>query len=374
MKPQYNFGLSQEDVVTEIKGLDLTNGDSLLCIAGGGEIPLTIAGLYDVNIVAVDYSENQLRLCRLKQVAANRLEPTRAAGFLGYIHEQGIQREHIFLKEISPFLEKDDVGFWMNSIEIIRMGVIHAGKFEQFIAKASLPARWVIGKKNLGRLFDCHSIPEQEILFDRHIAGLLLKLIFVTAFHPRIYKNRGIDAAGMQHRKTENIGNFFFNRFRSFCCSTPARENFLLQYVFFRRAIFPEALPAYLKNPTHAVFLRNNHRISFVRSTLEKFLAEARPGQFNKILLSNVSDWMPFAMMEQVFGQLQEKTTPGARMVFRHIYAEPPIGEAALFLKKDYQLGNELIKTDRFPFSSVVPIRHVNHRSENEICPDTQKP
>ena len=361
MKPLYNFGLSQEDVLTEIKGLDLIDGDSLLCIAGAGEIPLNIAALFNVRVVAVDSSENQLRLCRIKQMAATRFGPSQPEGFLGYVPENENQRERIFKQEIAPFLGKDDLGFWRANIEVIRKGVIHAGKFEKFIAKASRPARWVIGKKNLTRLFECSSIMEQETIFDRDIAGVLLKMVFQTAFHPRIYKNRGIDATGMQHREKENIGNFFFNRFRNFCCSTPARENFLLQYIFFQQSIYSDALPEYLQNSTRATFLRNNFQISFVRSTMENFLAEVKPGQFNKIQLSNISDWMPFASMEQVFRRLQEKTSPGARIVLRHIYAEPPIGGSALFLKKDRRLGKELIKSDRFPFSSVIPINHIKH-------------
>ena len=361
MKTPYKFGLSQEDILTEIRGLDLKDGDSLLCIAGAGEVPLSVAALRHVGVVAVDSSESQLRLCRFKQLSATRLGPDLAAGFLGYGPDDENRRERLYKEEIAPFLVMDDRDFWKTYINVIRQGVIHAGKFEQFIAKASRPARWVIGNKNFTRLFGCSSIAEQEAVFDRYISGALLKLVFRSAFHPRIYKNRGIDEAGMQHRVVSNIGDFFFNRFRSFCCSTPARENFMLQYIFFRQSIFPEALPEYLKKENHAVFLQNSRRISFMQTTMETFLAGIKTGQFNKIQLSNISDWMPFSAMEQVFRYLQEKTTPGSRMVLRHIYSEPRIGNGAGFLAKDHQMGEELIKTDRFPFSSVVPIEHIIH-------------
>jgi S-adenosylmethionine-diacylglycerol 3-amino-3-carboxypropyl transferase len=361
MKPLYNFGLSQEDPFTEIKGLDLADGDSLLCIAGAGDVPLCIAALKNVSIVAVDNSEDQLRLCRIKQQSAIILEPRVAAGFLGYTKMAGKRREIIFKNKIAHSIIKEDLDYWRKNSKAIRKGVIHAGKFEQFISKASLPARLIIGKKNFYRLFECNTIKEQEAVFDRFFARILLKIIFKAVFHPRIYKNRGIDEAGMLHHSTGNIGNFFFNRFRNFCCSTLAHDNFLLQYVFFRQSLFPGALPEYLKIENHETFLQNQRQILFVSSKIEHVLSQAQPRRFNKILLSNIGDWMSKDSMARLLMDIQGKTQSGSRVIMRHIYLEHPIPTSTPFLKPDRNLGEELIKSDRFPFSSVVPIQHIKH-------------
>ena len=311
--------------------------------------------------MAVDASGNQIRLCRLKHNAAILVDPPDAAGFLGYTKMSCARREKLFNQEIAHSLKQEEIDFWRKNISVISRGVIHAGKFEQFIKKAAFPALLIIGKRNFFRLFDCNSISEQEKVFDRFFAGILLKTIFQTAFHPSIYKNRGINAAGMQHRSQGNIGDFFFCRFRNFCCSTPARDNFLLQYVFFRQSLFPGVLPEYLKDETRETFLRNQNQIRFVTSTMENFVAQAKPGQFNKIQLSNIGDWMPKETMAGLFSQIQEKTRPGDRIVLRYIYLEHPMPVSAPFLKSDHKSGEELIKTDRFPFSSIVPIQHISH-------------
>jgi S-adenosylmethionine:diacylglycerol 3-amino-3-carboxypropyl transferase len=361
MIPPYNFGLSQEDPLTEIRGLDLRDGDSLLCIAGAGEVPLNISAMKDVSIVAVDSSENQLRLSRIKQKAANRLELPDAIGFLGYIKMPEREREKLFNREIVPCLFYEDLCFWRKNMDIIRNGVIHAGKFEQFIKKAALPALLLIGKRNFNRLFECNSIEEQEQVFDRYFARFLLKSTFKLAFHPRIYTNRGIVASGLQHYKGGNIGDFFFDRFRSFCCSTPARNNFLLQYIFFQRALFPGALPEYLKQENRETFLRNRHHISFVSSKMEDILSGMHPGTFNKIQLSNIGDWLSKETMSGLFKQIQEKTLPGSRVILRYIYCDHAVTQSAPLLIPDHRLGNELNKTDRFPFTSIVPIQHIHH-------------
>ena len=361
MAALYNFGLSQEDPLTEIKGMDLTDGDSLLCIAGAGDFPLSVTALKNVTIVAVDVSANQLYLCRLKQQAATLPDPGVAAGFMGYTVMNSKTRRKLFHQKIAPFLPGEDVAFWQKNIRTIGRGVIHEGKFERFIGKASMPARMIIGKRNFSRLFECNSTKEQEEVFDRYFANRLLKIVFKTVFHPGIYQNRGIDSAGMQHRQEGNIGDFFFGRFRSFCCSTPARDNFLLQYVFFRKSLFPSAIPEYLKPENHAVFLRNQHQVSYVPCTMESFLSQVQPGQFNKIQLSNIGDWMHKEAMAGLFNLIQEKTNPGSRVVLRFIYLDHPVPETVSFLKPDHESGKELLRTDRFPFSSVVPIKHVKH-------------
>jgi S-adenosylmethionine:diacylglycerol 3-amino-3-carboxypropyl transferase len=126
--------------------------------------------------------------------------------------------------------------------------------------------------------------------------------------------------------------------------------------MFFRKSLFPGALPEYLKPENHEAFLQRQHHISFVPSSMENMLAQALPGQFNKVLLSNIGDWMSREEMAKLFTQIQEKTNPGSRMVLRYIYLDHPVPESASFLKPDHGFGMELIKTDRFPFSSIVPI------------------
>ena len=95
MEGLYNYGISQEDVLTEYKALDLQPGDSLLCIASAGEIPLNIAALCNLNIIAVDTSIYQLRLCRIKREASIHLESINAAFFLGYMQMKETEREYL---------------------------------------------------------------------------------------------------------------------------------------------------------------------------------------------------------------------------------------------------------------------------------------
>ena len=83
MKFLYDFGISQDDPLVEGFGLDL-EGSNLLCIASGGEIPLSLLAKHETKITAIDISVNQIRLCRLKLASVLALDPNEAAPFLGF--------------------------------------------------------------------------------------------------------------------------------------------------------------------------------------------------------------------------------------------------------------------------------------------------
>ena len=352
----YNYGISQEDALTECQALNLTDGDSLLCIASAGEIPLNIAALNDAKIVASDISASQIMLCRLKQTAALKYDLVTAASFLGYMSMEESKREQIFREEISQFLPEHDREFWIKNPEAVKKGVINSGRFEKYMQKVTVIGRFIAGKKNLYSLFDCDSIEKQKEVFDKKISGLFVNGLFRVAFHPWIYKNRGIDPAGLTHSGARNIGEFFFQRFRSFCCNTLSRKNYFLQYTFFNEVLFPEALPEFLQPDFHEKFIRNISNIEYTETSIEKILEAGETGKFNKIHISNIGDWMSKESMADIFTLVRDKTTPGARAVMRYIHLNHKIPGNLPELVADYELGNTLALKDRYPFYSVVPI------------------
>lgn len=358
MEEIYNYGISQEDALTEIRALQLKHEDSLLCIASAGEVPLNIAALLDLKIVAADVSVNQIRLCRIKQLAATLPDSSKSAAFLGYMEMDPEERTQFFISEIMPLLTQEEIWFWQHNSDAIARGVINAARFEKYMQKVSGIGQLLVGKKNLNRLFECDTIEEQQTVFDSRINGLMARTIFSLAFHPWIYKNRGIDPAGLTHSGARNIAEFFFNRFRNFCCNTLARQNYYLQYTFFGKVLFPEALPEFLQPCNYERLTRNAPNIQYTVKNIEEVLAASETGRFDKIHLSNIGDWQPVEAMNQLFGLISAKTAPGARIAMRYIHLHHPVPEGITNLVADYSLGRSLELTDRYPFYSIVPITH----------------
>jgi S-adenosylmethionine:diacylglycerol 3-amino-3-carboxypropyl transferase len=352
----YNYGISQEDALTEYHALKLTENDSLLCIASAGEIPLNIAALGDVRIIASDISAGQIRLCRLKQAAALSSDTMEAASFLGYMSMEENKREEIFRDKISQHLPEDDKEFWLKNLNAVKTGSVNNGRFEQYMLKVTGIGRFIVGKKNLYSLFECNSIEEQKEVFDKKINGLIVNGLFRIAFHPWIYKNRGIDPAGLTHSGARNIGEFFFQRFRNFCCNTLSRENYFLQHTFFNRILFQEALPEFLQPNYRNRFIKNVENIEYAETTIEKILEKEDRGRFNKIHISNIGDWMSKESMVDIFRIIRDKTMPGARVIMRYIHLNHKIPGFVPELIAEYDMGEDLVLKDRYPFYSIVPI------------------
>src|SRR5437588_7063013 len=107
MKPLFDFGISQEDAFSEQRILEVRTGDKILCIASGGEIPLNLLCMnQDILVEAIDISEYQLALCRLKLLSALYIDPSLNTGFLGYSAMAKKIRREIFDSIIMPLLGK----------------------------------------------------------------------------------------------------------------------------------------------------------------------------------------------------------------------------------------------------------------------------
>jgi S-adenosylmethionine-diacylglycerol 3-amino-3-carboxypropyl transferase len=354
MVPIYNYGLSQEDALTELAALDVRPGDRLLAVASGGEMPLNLLALRDVRIVAVDVAPAQLSLARLKQAACLGLEPSEAAAFLGFTGAPAGFRRRLF-DRVSAGLDDGDRRFWNANMSALEAGPIRAGRFETFLGKVRFASLAVVKRKRLRDLFELGSPEERREFFDRFLGTPLLRGLFKLAFHPRVYRKRGIAAQGLIHGRPDGASGFFYGRFKDFCTATSPRRNYYLQFCFFGRVLFPEALPEYLTEEGTRRLRDRRDGIEWRLSSFEAALETAQPGAFNKFHLSNIGDWMSRREFAAVLASVAAKSGPSGRAAVRHIHLDHPVPEELRGrLARDDRRGEDLMRLDRFPFYRLV--------------------
>ncbi len=358
MKYLFDFGISQEDPLTESQVLDIHPGDRVLSIASGGEIPLGLHALHPgAEVVAVDTSMNQIMLCKLKWRSATAIPFPENGGFLGYTPMKEELRNIMYREKVRPFLDGSDRIFWDNRIDIIKNGVVNAGRFETYVKKLRGIARLTLGQKHIEGLINCREPEEQVRYFDLHIATRRsLKWIFRLAFHPAVYRSRGLEPDALQHARTDT-GSVFFGRFRDFCTATPARANYFLQYFLVGMCLTAEALPVYLKSLPEMGDTMIDYSKFFKNTSLEEELASHPPGTFNKIHLSNIVDWMEDQAISRLIGLFSAQCGPGSRICSRHLHRDP--WKTNLVATQGWSMENlNLYKVDRFPFYHIVLIKN----------------
>lgn len=354
----YDFGLSQDDPSSELRALELEMGDRVLCIASAGEVPLEFLVKSDesVTIDAIDISEPQLYLSNLKLQASRLLDGKEAAAFLGYQPAGKSDRDKWFRQLVND-LPENEAEFWQEHPSILKKGPVHLGRYETYISLFAPLGRFLLGgRKRMLGLFECTSIEEQKKYFDHELRSGFLRGLFKIMFSRKLYKSGGISEKGLIHMGEESIGRKFYRQFRGFCTDTPVRKNWLLQFVLFNRVIFDAALPAYLQQTYRPRLEHFEERLRFVKKSYTDIISESDKGEYNKLALSNVSDWLSVDDFVELLLLIAGKSEPGARGLIRYIHSaeidDPRLKENFSF---DYDLGKRLLERDRFPFYKLIP-------------------
>jgi S-adenosylmethionine-diacylglycerol 3-amino-3-carboxypropyl transferase len=350
----FDFGVSQEDPLTEQFVLNIQPSDHILSVASGGEVPLSLISLHEkLRVTAVDISNSQISLCRIKLQAALHLDFPENGQFLGFDSMKPARRKEIYMELIRPELCDEDKRFWDENMGCVASGVIHAGRFEQYIAKMRFFSNLFIGKQNLQRLIDCHTLEEQRTVFRRYIASRKsLQLLFKIAFHPAIYKKRGLQEQALQHAD-KSTGEQFYAKFENFCTANLASNNYFLQFFLTGRCQTPAGFPDYLKSQNKQRLISHAGRLNFKTASFEQTLCECSKGDFTKIHLSNLGDWMSEEEFSKLVYMLDQKCAPGTLLCYRYLqkdhFAKPGFYPFSVDEVKTVQAQ----LTDRFPFYTI---------------------
>ncbi len=361
MSHLFDFGIAQEDPLTEFHVLDIQPGDHVLCVASGGEIPLSLLCLQpEIKITAVDISPGQLALCRLKMEAATLIPSPLNAAFLGFMPCDANERRKLYTDTIRPALSEEDKKFWDGHLNTIANGVIHAGRFEGYIKAIRKILTFIIGKKNILALIGCDDPAKQQILYDSQIGGRkALDYLFHIAFHPALYKKRGIRKEGLQHAQA-NTGEIFLGKFRNFCIATPANRNYFLQYMLNGSCINADALPEYGHAHFQSVLRARRENITFIHASIQDVIQANPPGTFTKIHLSNVGDWMGEVEFKDLARILHDTFSSETIACYRYLQKNHFYNNTILNEWFDVS-PVEATMTDRFPFYAILSLRANEH-------------
>lgn len=357
MTTLFDFGISQEDPQSELQVLDIHANDRILSLASAGEVPLALMALRDsISVKAVDISESQVKLCRLKIATALHLEFPLNGQFLGYATLHKKKRTEIYQQLIRPKLSSEDALFWDLNIRFIEKGIINAGRFEQYIRKMRFVANLIIGRNNLHKLIECKTLDEQINVFNTNIATRKsLRLLFKIAFHPSVYKKRGLQEQALIHAG-KTTGERFYSRFRDFCTSGLASHNYFLQYFLTGSCIKNEAFPEYLQPENKSRLISNLERFELETISIQNAIREKGEGYYNRFHLSNIGDWLSDEQFLELKALLKAKCISDTRICYRFLQKNHFSGLTDDVFKIDQSFSELVMNNDRFPFYTILAI------------------
>ncbi len=368
MKPIFDFGISQEDPLTERQILQIRAGDRILSVASGGEVALSLLCLDEnIRITAVDVSVSQIRLCRLKLLAATFIDFPLNGQFLGYSKMKRKTRSTLFDEKIKPHLRAEEIPFWVQNRRSIENGVVNSGKFEKYIGKMRFFARLLIGKNNLESLISCKSLEEQNQIFKTRIATRKsLQGLFKIAFHPKVYKKRGLQEQALIHA-SENTGQRFYSRFENFCTGSLASANYFLQYFLSGKCIMEDSYPDYLQPQNKNRLIANLEQLELKTLSFQEAIQEKGKEYFNKIHFSNLGDWMDSKSFAESLELIRIYCTRGTEISYRYLQKDhlPETNTSGFII--DQTVNETIGKKDRFPFYTIYRLTIQEENSDGQI-------
>lgn len=313
---QYNFGLSQEDAVSESRVGVVDR--SVACIASGGEVPLNLMAMGAGRVVAFDAHAGQISLSRLKRCAALHLDGWQAAAFLGYRHCSATSRLETY-RNLRRFLSPEQQGWWDQQSKILERGVAVQGRYERYISAITRMGRLVFSPKVLNGLFTLDDRKARKHFVETKLVNRRLKLLFWYAFREKFYGTNALPAIALRHNSSA-LWQVFLTGFKTMCIETNPRENYFLQLYLLGELRFKEGLPLYLTPAGQARLKANDAELDF---RLQDVAALAdRSETYDAIFLSNVCDWLGEEEFRQLLSTCSNSINRGGYVFWRALYSK----------------------------------------------------
>ena len=359
MNALFGFGFAQEDELTVASMLDV-EGQTVLCVASGGDIPLSLLARGARHVIAVDISEAQLHLCRLKAGTLQYLDQEAAAGLLGFLPASISQRRG-WIAEFIENLPKDAAAFWrLHEAQLCSCGAIWCGRYERFNRKLQLMIRPLLGRA-FNCLARCATTTEQQLLFDRRIGRPWLRAFFRLAFSRKVYSGNGVDEQGLANRHTKvPLGEQYWAKLRSFCTATPARRNPWLQLHTLGRLLSLDAAPHYLGDG----FMSARSQVgcvNWVQSNLLDYVKQPLPVDVTRVFLSNLPDWCSPLDFEELVCELARKLPVHSMILWSYLHTDWQLPARISSLIVESGTGLPSCDLDRFPFYAYTCARVTGH-------------
>lgn len=321
-----------EDADILLEGLQPRAGSKILSVASAGDNSFSLLTTDPEIVIAVDVNKIQLHLIALKKAAIQQLSYEETLKFLGF--QQSAERIFLF-KSIKYLLDKGSRVYWEMNIHLIRNGIIHQGKFEQyfhFFCNKILP--WIHSKKTTELLLAAKSREAQIEFYQKRWNTWRWRLLFRIFFGKYIMGKYGRSPQFLKEVKIR-VGPYIFKKAEAQLQSVSAMDNFILHYNLL--ADFGNTLPHYLKPENFQQIKLNIERLQIRKGFVEDLDREY--GTFDCMNLSNIFEYMDQKTFEDSAEKLIALCAQNGKMAYWNLMVPRLISD---IFKKEMIFLNDL--------------------------------
>jgi S-adenosylmethionine-diacylglycerol 3-amino-3-carboxypropyl transferase len=330
-----------EDPRVDAEALELKPESRILTISSGGCNVLNYLIHRPARIAVVDLNHCHLSLCRLKLAAAQRL-PDHAAFYNMFGQGKHPHNRNNYRHHIARHLDASSRKYWESRnvtagqhrrrIDYFRTGLYEQSKLGHFLRFTHRVAK--IMRLRPEALLECKTIEEQKMYFNAVIEPLFGHgFVRWMARQPMTVFSLGIPPSQHQVMHEETNGELidsYRQRLYKLACGFPISDNYFAWQAFGRRYDHKNrrAIPDYLRAEHFETIRDGVPRVETRLTTLTGYLKTCPDRSLNRFVLLDSQDWMPPAIIEEMWREVARVGQPGTRIIFRTAGARSPIESA----------------------------------------------
>ena len=319
------------------------NGGKFISIASACDNSLSLLTKNPELVYAVDLSIPQIACCELKKYAVKNLDYDNFLKVLGF--KSCDNRIEIY-KSIEENLSLQSRYYFEHNPELIKNGIIHQGKFEQYFqlfANRIMPL--VHNQKNLTELFLPKSIQAQKMFYDKTWNNWRFKTLFKVFFNKFVMGRLGRDKEFFKYVDVSMISKNIKERADRALRDVPTWNNPYVNYILLNN--FDYALPHYAKEENFKIIKQNIDALEIKTGTINE-VAKTSGMKFEGFNLSDIFEYMDEDLFREISLQLLECANNGAKFCYWNMMVDRRISKILpqnFEYKKD--LSQELYLKDR---------------------------
>lgn len=292
-----------------------------LSIASGGDNSFSLLTALPREVVAFDLNTVQLALCELKAAAIRNLDYDAFLEFLGF-RPSARDRFDVYREKLRSGLSYD---YFDRHPELLRAGVIHAGKFERYFRifrRVVLP--FAHSRRAVAELLREKNAEERRRYYREKWDTPAFRGIYKLFFNRFVMGRLGRDPEFFRYVDANLISGMLKRQTDYALTELPAHDNPYLRYILTSK--FASALPHYARREYFDAIRAHLDRIRFVKGTPDELAAEYESA-FDFFNLSDIFEYMDEALCRQCADSIFRLAAPGAKVAYFNMLVPRSLAE-----------------------------------------------
>ena len=301
-----------EDTDVLVNALSLENNDIILSITAGGDNTLAVSGYTRKRVISIDMNIHQNYLLELKLLSIKELEYDEVIKFFGILHSN----ERIkYYNSVREKLSNSALKFWDSHLHLIKKGIIHIGKFENYFRIFRVFVLRLTGnKKYVKYLFEKKNEKEHINFYQSKWDTFRWKVIMNLFLNKKFMKRAGRSKIMFKHHNENKISNHYLEKTDNVLKSKNIFSNSYMYYVL--NGNYSNHYPFYLEKKNFIKIKNNNCNIDIITGNIIEYLKKIKDNSLNKFNLSDVFEAMSKKDSHIVFQEILRTGQNNSKIIF----------------------------------------------------------